>query len=149
MLKAISKNSRAIAPEALPTGPRATSGKLSMLDYCGQLAARLQPYRWLAWCLAAAAFCGLVMGVFVFTGQASQSLSLMAICALLWSLTGIGFLQAFAQPVAQPAPGAGWWQRQKIRLARLYRWGLAILLGGLLVALVWFSGRSLLLVLRG
>lgn len=118
-----------------------------MLDYCEQLAARLQPYRWLAWCLAAAAFCGLAMGVFVLNGPASQSLSLMAICALLWSLTGIGFLQAFAHPVAQPDPGARWWRRLKIGLARLYRWSLTILVAGLLVALAWFSARSLLLVL--
>ncbi|MGI9329380.1 MAG: hypothetical protein ACR2QB_01575 [Gammaproteobacteria bacterium] len=113
------------------------------------MAARLQPYRWLAWCLAAAAFCALVIGVFMLTGPSSQSFSLVAICALLWSLTGIGFLQAFAQPVAQPDPGAGWWRRLKIRLARLYRWCLALVLAGLLVALVWFSGRSLSLVLGG
>jgi len=147
MPRAISKNSPAIAPKTLPASPRAAGGNLSMLDYCWQLAARLQRYRWLAWCLAAAACCGLVMGVFVFTGPASQSLTLMAICALLWSLTGIGFLQAFTQPLAQPDPGAGWWRRQKIRLARLYRWSLAILVAGLLVALLWFSGRSLLLVM--
>jgi len=120
-----------------------------MLEHCWQLAARLQPYRWLAWCLAAAAVCGLAMGVFVLTGPASQSVSLMAICALLWAMCGIGFLQAFARPVAEPVASDGWWQRQKIRLARLFRWGLAILLAGLLLALVWFSGRSLFLVLRG
>ena len=120
-----------------------------MLEFYTRLAARLRPHAWLGWILVAGAAAAFPAAIFLVKGATGQFLGLAAIAVLLWALTLSAFLRAFADPLPEPPPGANLVTRFSARVSRLYRWFLALLISGLLLAVLWFSIRAVLLIAAG
>lgn len=110
------------------------------------MAARLRPHAWLAGVSTVAGLVLLPTGIFVVSGATGQALALAGISLLLWALTLGAFVRAFARPLPTPDGKAGLLLRIRTGLARLYRSVLAALIAGLLLLVVWFSGRAVLLI---
>lgn len=117
-----------------------------MLETCARVAAWLRPYTWLLGLIAIGALLAFPAALFLISGETGQFVSLAAITLLLWALTLGAFVRAFATPLQPLSADAGLFTRARAALARLYRRFLAILIGGLLLMVLWFSIRAVLLI---
>ena len=118
-----------------------------MLERCEQLAAGLQPYRGLLAGLALASAAALPAAIFLVSGEQGQMLSLLAITFLLWALTLGAFVRAFSTPLPPPDANARLLGRLRAAVRRAYRRALVVLIAALLVLVIWFSVRTIQLVL--
>ena len=94
-----------------------------MFEHIHRLARRLLPIRPLLVGLAA---CGLLtagVGLFVFSGTQGNHILMPAIILMLWAVTGLIFIDVFAELPRQPhASGDDWRGRWSARLRQGLHW---------------------------
>ena len=120
-----------------------------MLGWYSTLGRRLHAHRALLWgfvALAVAVFLGTVFGT---APSGDRTYALGAIVLLLWALSLVVVAQAFSTPVPQVDPAAGVVQRIRVRLARAFRWCMALTTTGLFCFVILLSFRTAGLLLRG
>jgi len=97
-----------------------------MLDSIHRLARRLLPIRPVLTGLVACGLLGAAIGVFAFAGNEGDYLLMPAMILILWSVTGLIFIDVFAQ--LSPPPHANpniWSSRWASKLRKGFRWALA------------------------
>jgi hypothetical protein len=112
-----------------------------MLQILQRTASRLRPA---APVLAAAGVLSLIAVaalLLLAPGAAAEAWLRLAIVALLWSLCGYVFIQAFQQIPPPPDAAMGAWQRLSRRLARGWLWLLALVFVGTTIAAVLLTNR--------
>ena len=120
-----------------------------MADPPGDLLHRLQriarplaPLRHLAWVCAlvsAALFLMAVASVAPFDDRHT----IPALLGVLWSVALFSFIVSFQDVPEPPTPQARAFTRLRVRLKRAYYWGVAFVLAGLTLTVMWLSYRLL------
>jgi hypothetical protein len=98
-----------------------------MLDSTHRLARRLLPIRPVLIGLVACGLLGAAIGVFAFAGNEGDYLLMPAMILVLWSVTGLIFIEVFAQ--LSPPPHANpniWSRRWASKLRKGFRWALVL-----------------------
>jgi hypothetical protein len=120
-----------------------------MLGFYSVLGRRLHAYRRLLWCLAAFAILVFVGTIFWSEPTDDQTYALSSIVLLLWVLSLIVVSQAFSTPAPGFNPAAGLMDRIRVRVARGFRWIMAITTTGLFCFVILLSFKAAGLLLRG
>ena len=119
-----------------------------MLGFYNALGRRLQAYRALLWGLVMFAVVVFLAAIMWPEPTDDQTYTLGAIVLLLWALSLVAVGQTFAAPTPDIDPAARILDRVKVRLARGFRWLMAITTTGLFGFVILLSFKSLGLLLR-
>lgn len=119
-----------------------------MLGFYSALGRRLQTYRTLLWALVVLAVVAFIAAVLWAEPSEDQTYTLGAIVLLLWALSLVAVGQTFAAPTPEIDPAARILDRVKARLARGFRWLMALATTGLFGFVILLSFKSLGLLLR-
>lgn len=109
-----------------------------MLNYIHRLACRLLPIRPVLIGFVACGLLGAAIGVFAFAGNEGDHLLMPAMILILWSVTGLIFIDVFAQ--LSPPPHANpdiWSSRWAKKLWKGFHW--ALVLGFVVLGLTAFD----------
>ena len=119
-----------------------------MLHFYERIAARLYPFRAVFWVIAVATLAGFVAVLFVVPASGDTGWMFLALVVLLWAIAALVLVHAFAHPapvVPRHAPLAA---RVLGAVGRGARWGLAIAMTALCIAVLVLSAKSVNVISR-
>ena len=118
--------------------------KLSMLDRLARVGVRIHEKRRWLWSLVLVLV--LAFGAIILTesgGGDDESHLLGLVSALLWTLSVLGFGQAFASPLVALDAEATWFARMLLQVRRGGRWIVVVAVFVLFVLAIAFTARAI------
>ena len=114
-----------------------------MLNFYAFIARRLVGVQWLLWTFVLITGALLVASLLLSTHAQAEHYTLIALCALLWSISLVVLVRVFAVPTPVVDRQAGLLERAKVSLRHGARWVMAVVVSVLLVSVLVISIRAI------